>query len=242
MRRDDRRPDQLRPVTITTNFIPHAEGSVLIEVGRTRVICTATVEGTVPPFLRGTNRGWITSEYSMLPRATESRTPREASLGKRSGRTQEIQRLIGRSLRTAVDLGKLGSRTIWVDCDVIEADGGTRTASITGAYVAMAQAINTLVADQAIESIPLRSDLAAVSVGIVGGTPLLDLDYEEDSQAEVDFNVVMTATGEFVEIQGTAERQPFPRRQLDDLLQLAESGIVQLIDRQKRALGTLAKP
>jgi ribonuclease PH len=226
---------------MTTNFIPPAEGSVLIEVGRTRVICTATVEEAVPVFLKGSGKGWITSEYSMLPRATGSRTPREASVGKRSGRTQEIQRLIGRSLRTAADLARLGERTIWIDCDVIEADGGTRTASITGAFVAMVQAMTALVADGALETLPLRSNLAAVSVGIVQGTPLLDLNYEEDSSAEVDFNVVMTESGEFVEIQGTAERQPFPRRHLDELLRLAEIGIIELVDAQKQALGTAAK-
>jgi ribonuclease PH len=238
MRRDGRQAAQLRPVTITPNFIPHAEGSVLIEVGRTRVICTATVEDAVPPFMRGSNRGWVTAEYSMLPRATESRTPREASLGKRSGRTQEIQRLIGRSLRTSVNLDRLGERTIWVDCDVIEADGGTRTASITGAFVAMVQAIDTLVSDRTIETVPLRSSLAAVSVGIVQGKPMLDLNYEEDSAADVDFNVVMTGAGEFVEVQGTAERQPFPRRQLDELLALAEAGIGQLIEAQAQIIGS----
>ena len=229
----------MRPVKITPNFIPHAEGSVLIEIGRTRVICTATIEEKVPPFMRGSTRGWITSEYSMLPRATERRTPREASIGKRSGRTQEIQRLIGRSLRTSVDLERLGERTIWVDCDVIEADGGTRTASITGAWVAMVQAMNTLVADKAIESVPLRSNLAAISVGIVNGTPMMDLNYEEDSSAEVDFNVVMTGTGEYVEVQGTAERQPFPRQHLDELLALAEVGITELIEAQRQVLDTV---
>ena len=237
MRNDGRRPDQLRPVIITPDFIPHAEGSVLIEVGRTRVICTATVEDAVPRFLRGSNKGWVTAEYSMLPRATESRTPREASVGKRSGRTQEIQRLIGRSLRSSANLERLGERTIWVDCDVIEADGGTRTASITGAFVAMVQAMDTLVSDKVVESLPLRSSLAAVSVGIVKGTPMLDLNYEEDSAAEVDFNVVMTGGGEFVEVQGTAERQPFPRQRLNELLDLAQSGIAQLIEAQRSIIG-----
>ena len=236
MRSDGRGPSQMRPVTITPNFIPHAEGSVLMEIGRTRVICTATTEETVPPFMRGSKRGWITAEYSMLPRATESRTPREASIGKKSGRTQEIQRLIGRSLRTSVDLDRLGERTIWVDCDVIEADGGTRTASITGAFVAMVQAMNTLVADKAIKGVPLRSSLAAVSVGIVKGTPMLDLNYEEDSSAEVDFNVVMTNAKEFVEVQGTAERQPFSRQRLDELLALAEGGIIELIEAQRQVI------
>jgi ribonuclease PH len=240
MRSDGRGPNQLRPVKITSGYIPHAEGSVLIEIGRTRVICTATVEETVPSFMRGSGRGWITAEYSMLPRATTSRTQREASVGKRSGRTQEIQRLIGRSLRTSVDLEKLGERAIWLDCDVIEADGGTRTASITGAYVAMVQALNTLVVDKSLESIPLRSSLAAISVGIVGGTPMLDLNYEEDSSADVDFNVVMTGTGEFVELQGTAERQPFPRTHLNELLELAEAGIHELIGAQQQILGDIS--
>jgi ribonuclease PH len=231
-RMDGRDPGEIRPVTITPDFIPHAEGSVLIEVGRTRVICTATVEETVPRFVLGSGRGWITAEYAMLPRATASRTPRESSVGKRSGRTLEIQRLIGRSLRTAIDLSKLGERTIRVDCDVIEADGGTRTASITGAFVAVRQAIERLVARKMIQERPIRSSLAAVSVGIVRQTPMLDLNYSEDSSAEVDLNVVMTDRREFVEIQGTAEREPFPRSDLDTLLELAESGILRLIDLQ----------
>jgi ribonuclease PH len=235
-RHDGRQPDQIRPVRITPDFIPHAEGSVLIEVGRTRVICTATVEESVPHFMRGSGKGWITSEYSMLPRATGSRTPREASTGRRSGRSQEIQRLIGRSLRTAVDLNAVGERTIWVDCDVIEADGGTRTAAITGAWVALAQSLERLAASRAIDAVPLRSRVAAVSVGIVDGAPLLDLDYPEDSRAEVDLNIVMTDTGEFVEIQGTAEREPFPRERLDTLLSLAQNGIRQLIEAQQAAL------
>ena len=236
MRIDGRNLDDLRPVQISPDFIPHAEGSVLIEVGRTRVICTASVEESVPLFMRGTNKGWITAEYSMLPRATESRTPREASLGRKSGRTQEIQRLIGRSLRTAANLELLGERTIWIDCDVIEADGGTRTASITGAFVAMVQAMDKLIEKGSLETLPIRSNLAAVSVGIVGGEPMLDLNYEEDSSAEVDFNVVMTDRLEFVELQGTAERQPFSRTRLDALLELAESGITQLVDTQQKAL------
>ncbi len=239
MRTDGRNPGDLRRVQITQDFIPHAEGSVLIEVGRTRIICTASVEESVPLFMRGTNKGWITSEYSMLPRATESRTPREASLGRKSGRTQEIQRLIGRSLRTAVDLDLLGERTIWVDCDVIEADGGTRTASITGAFVAMVQAMDKLVGKGALETVPLRSNLAAVSVGIVDGVPLLDLNYEEDYSADVDFNVVMTDQSEFVEVQGTAERKPFPRALLDELLELAESGIAKLLQAQQQAIGEM---
>ena len=242
MRTDGRQTHDLRPVKITPDFIPHAEGSVLIEIGRTRVICTASVEESVPLFMRGKDRGWITSEYSMLPRATESRTPREASLGRKSGRTQEIQRLIGRSLRTAVDLDRLGERTIWLDCDVIEADGGTRTASITGAFVAMVQAMNKLVGKGAFDVVPLRSNLAAISVGIVGGVPMLDLNYEEDSNAEVDFNVVMTDQEEFVEIQGTAEREPFSGELLNELLGLAQSGISQLIDAQRLALGAVRSP
>lgn len=242
MRTDGRQPHDLRPVKITPDFIPHAEGSVLIEIGRTRVICTASVEESVPVFMRGKDRGWITSEYSMLPRATESRTPREASLGRKSGRTQEIQRLIGRSLRTAVELDRLGERTIWLDCDVIEADGGTRTASITGAFVAMIQAMNKLVSKGAFDVVPLRSNLAAVSVGIIGGVPMLDLNYEEDSNAEVDFNVVMTDQEEFVEIQGTAEREPFSGELLNELLGLAQSGISQLIDAQRLALGAVRRP
>ena len=237
MRIDGRRPDQLRPVRITPDFIPHAEGSVLIEIGRTRVICTASVEESVPMFLRGSNKGWITAEYSMLPRATESRTPREASLGRKSGRTQEIQRLIGRSLRTSIDLDRLGERTIWVDCDVIEADGGTRTASITGAYVAMIQAMSRLVAIGSIDEVPVRCNLAATSVGIIDGVPMLDLNYSEDSNADVDFNVVMTERNEFIEIQGTAEGQPFSRDRLDELLQLAQTGISELIEAQRQALG-----
>ena len=238
MRIDGRRTDQIRPVRMTPDFIPHAEGSVLMEIGRTRVICTATVEETVPAFMRGSGKGWITSEYSMLPRATGSRTPREASVGKRSGRTQEIQRLIGRSLRAAVDLARLGERTIWVDCDVIEADGGTRTASITGAFVAVTQALDKLVLSKDLANVPLRSRVAAVSVGIVDGTPMLDLNYHEDSQADVDLNLVMTDRGEFVEVQGTAEREPFARPLLDTLLRLGEEGIEVLIAAQRNALGS----
>jgi ribonuclease PH len=236
VRGDGRRPYQIRPVRFTPGFIPHAEGSVLIEIGRTRVICTATVEESVPGFMRGSGRGWITSEYAMLPRATGSRTQREASLGRRSGRTHEIQRLIGRSLRTAVDLDCLGERSIWVDCDVIEADGGTRTASITGAFVAVCQALGKLVDQKKLDAVPLRSRVAAISVGLIDGTALLDLNYQEDSRAEVDFNLVMTDLGEFVEIQGTAERRPFPRNLLDDMLRLGESGIGQLVRAQQRAL------
>jgi len=236
MRTDGRMPDQLRPIQITPNFITSAEGSVLIEVGRTRVICTASVEEVVPPFMRNSGKGWITSEYSMIPRATSTRTQREASAGKRSGRTHEIQRLIGRSLRTAIDLSRLGERTIWMDCDVIEADGGTRTASITGAYIALSLAVNGLLKSGKLASTPMRSHVAAVSVGIVGGVPLLDLNYAEDSTADVDFNIVMTDGGEFIEIQGTAERNPFGDSALADLLALGRKGIRELIVHQRSTL------
>ncbi|HLQ76547.1 MAG TPA: ribonuclease PH, partial [Terriglobia bacterium] len=227
---------QLRPIRITPHFIGAAEGSVLIEVGRTRVICTASVEEVVPPFLRNSGKGWITSEYSMIPRATSTRTVREATTGKRSGRTQEIQRLIGRSLRTAIDLNRLGERTIWMDCDVIEADGGTRTASITGAFIALNLAVNGLLKSKKLASSPLRTHVAAVSVGIVRGIPLLDLDYSEDSTADVDFNLVMTDTGEFVELQGTAERNPFGDAALAQLIGLGRKGILELIERQRKVL------
>jgi len=222
---------------MTTDFIGQAEGSVLIEIGRTRVICTASVEETVPLFLKGQGKGWITSEYSMIPRATNTRTPRESTLGKKSGRTQEIQRLIGRALRAAVELEKLGERQIWIDCDVIEADGGTRTASITGAFVAMNIAIEKLLASKSITQNPIRSHVAAVSVGIVKGVPLLDLDYSEDSTADVDLNIVMTDRDEFVEIQGTAERFPFNTAALTQLLELGRSGIGELIEVQRKTLG-----
>ena len=236
MRTDGRLPDQLRPIRITPHFIGAAEGSVLIEVGRTRVICTASVEEIVPPFLRNSGKGWITSEYSMIPRATNTRTVREATTGKRSGRTQEIQRLIGRSLRTAIDLNRLGERTIWMDCDVIEADGGTRTASITGAFIALNLAVKGLLKSGKLSSSPLRTHVAAVSVGIVGGLPMLDLDYSEDSTADVDFNLVMTDAGEFVEIQGTAERNPFGDSALGELIGLGRKGILELIKRQREVL------
>ena len=234
MRLDGRAADQLRPVRVTPGFIAQAEGSVLIEIGRTRVICTATVEESVPPFLKGTNRGWITSEYSMIPRATNSRTARESTTGKKSGRTHEIQRLIGRALRAAVELEKLGERQIFMDCDVIEADGGTRTASITGAYIAMKQAIDGLVASKRLAASPVRSHVAAVSVGIIKGVPMLDLNYTEDSTADVDFNIVMTDRDEFVEIQGTAEKFPFSSSALQELLDLGRRGIRELIAIQKK--------
>jgi ribonuclease PH len=221
---------------MTPGFISQAEGSVLIEVGRTRVICTASVEEAIPQFLRGQGRGWITSEYSMIPRATSTRTARESTIGKKSGRTQEIQRLIGRALRASVELEKLGERQILIDCDVIEADGGTRTASITGAFVAMRIAIEKLLAAKSIRQNPIRSHVAAVSVGIVNGVPMLDLDYSEDSGADVDFNIVMTDHDEFVEIQGTAERFPFGTTALTQLLDLGRRGISELIEVQRTTL------
>jgi ribonuclease PH len=236
MRTDGRAAGQLRPIRITPNFIQAAEGSVLIEIGRTRVICTASVEEVVPPFLRNTGKGWVTSEYSMIPRATSTRTAREASTGKRSGRTLEIQRLIGRSLRTAIDMDRIGERTIWIDCDVIEADGGTRTASITGSFIALRQAVDGLIRAGKITESPMRAFVAAVSVGIVSGTPMLDLNYSEDSTADVDFNLVMTDKNEFVEIQGTAERNPFSDSALSQLLALGRTGILELIEHQRRVL------
>ena len=231
-RSDGRAPDQLREVKITLDFIKHAEGSCLIEFGDTKVICTASVEERVPPFLKGTGQGWITAEYSMLPRATAQRTIREAAKGKLTGRTQEIQRLIGRSLRSAVDLTALGEITVWIDCDVIQADGGTRTASITGAFVALYRALERVDKLNAVKSF-----IAAVSVGIVDGQFLLDLNYEEDSMAEVDMNVVMNDQGLFVEVQGTAEGEPFSREALNRLLDLGEKGIKELITIQKETLG-----
>ena len=233
MRTEDRATDDLRPVKITPDFITTAEGSVLIEAGQTRVIVTATIEDGVPSFLKGSGKGWITSEYGMLPRATDQRTAREASRGKQSGRTQEIQRLIGRSLRAVADLKAMGERTMWIDCDVIQADGGTRTASITGAYVAMALAFERLVATGIIRNVPLRDSVAAVSVGIVNDQLLLDLDYEEDSQAQVDMNVVMTGKGRFVEVQATAEGRPYTAKELQQLLELAARGIERLMEVQR---------
>lgn len=235
-RYDGRETDQLRPVKITRGFTQNPEGSVLIEVGLTRVLCTASVEEKVPPFQKGTGLGWVTAEYSMLPRATQVRTPREASKGKLTGRTMEIQRLIGRALRSVVDFKKLGERTIWIDCDVLQADGGTRTASITGAYVALFDAIRHLMEKRTLKENPLQDSLAAISVGKVDGVPILDLAYPEDSRAEVDMNVVMTGAGKFVEIQGTAEEVPFDRNELDQFLGLAEKGIRELMSEQKAAL------
>ncbi len=233
MRRSDgRSPDQMREVKITVDYIKHAEGSCLIEFGDTKVICTASVEEKVPPFLKGTGQGWITAEYSMLPRATVQRTVREAAKGKLTGRTQEIQRLIGRSIRSVVDLTALGEMTVWIDCDVIQADGGTRTASITGAFVALYRALESIGKVSVIQNF-----VAAVSVGIVGGIPLLDLNYEEDSIAEVDMNIVMDNEGRFIEVQGTAEGKPFTREELETLLRLGEKGIRELIEKQREVLG-----
>lgn len=226
----------MRAVRITTNYLMTAEGSVLIEVGHTRVLCAATIEDTVPPFLRGSGRGWVTAEYSMLPRATATRTPREVTKGRPSGRTLEIQRLIGRSLRSVVDMAALGDRTVIVDCDVLQADGGTRTASITAAYVALVQALQKLVTFGALKSMPVTQPVAATSVGLLAGVPLLDLCYEEDSTAEVDMNLVMTGSGRFVELQATAEKTPFDDQQLALMIALARQGITELFEIQKAAL------
>ncbi|HUO34911.1 MAG TPA: ribonuclease PH [Candidatus Acidoferrum sp.] len=236
MRGDGRAVDDLRPVKITPDFIPSAEGSVLIEAGQTRVIVTATVEDGVPSFLKGSGKGWVTGEYGMLPRATEERTPREATRGKQSGRTLEIQRLIGRALRAVTDLRALGERTVWLDCDVIQADGGTRTTSVTGAFVALALAMEKLVAAGILRSLPLTDYLAATSVGIVNDAMLLDLAYDEDSHAQVDMNVVMTGAGEFVEVQATAEGRPYSDVELNDLLELAAEGIRELIEIERDLL------
>ncbi|MCP3666640.1 MAG: ribonuclease PH [Gammaproteobacteria bacterium] len=236
MRPSGRKPDQIRPVSFTRNFTKHAEGSVLVSFGDTKVICTATVEERVPRFLRDAGQGWITAEYGMLPRSTDSRMGREASRGKQGGRTLEIQRLIGRSLRAAVDLKALGERTITLDCDVIQADGGTRTASISGAYVALCDAINSLKAAGKIECDPIHGQLASVSVGIYQGTPVSDLDYAEDSNAETDMNVVMNEAGAFIEVQGTAEGHAFHRNELNAMLELAESGIKEIFSAQSAAL------
>lgn len=227
----------MRPVCITTNYLATAEGSALIEIGNTRVLCAASVEETTPPFLRNTGKGWVTAEYAMLPRATATRTPREVVKGRLSGRTHEIQRLIGRSLRAVIDTVALGERTVIVDCDVIQADGGTRTASITGAFVAVSLALRQLASFKAIKRIPIRDSLAATSVGIVDGEPMLDLCYEEDSQAEVDMNIVLTGAGKFVELQATSERLPFDDAQLASLLALGRKGVAELIAAQKQALG-----
>ena len=237
MRKGKRKNDELRSVNITRSYTKYAEGSVLIEMGETKVICNASVEERVPPFLKGSGTGWITAEYSMLPRSTGQRKVRESSRGKVDGRTQEIQRLIGRALRSVVDLSKLGERTIWIDCDVIQADGGTRTASITGSFIALVDALYKVYMNGKISEIPLKSFVSAVSVGVVGSQPMLDLCYEEDSAAQVDMNVVMTDLGEFVELQGTAETHPFTRAELNEILELAEKGNRDLIEIQKKALG-----
>lgn len=235
-RSDNRAPDELRPVIITPDFITTAEGSVLIEVGHTRVICTASIEEAVPQFLRNSGKGWISSEYSMLPRSTLTRTPREVAKGRPSGRTHEIQRLIGRSLRAVTSLERLGERTIWIDCDVIQADGGTRTASITGAFVALGLALEKLVQAGTLTSVPLKDFVAAISVGIVDGEILLDLAYEEDSRADVDMNFVMTSAQKLVEVQATAEHQVFDDEQLQKMLALARNGVRQLIAKQQAVL------
>lgn len=238
MRTDGRNPLDLRPVHIETNYLIHPEGSVLITVGNTKVICTATIEDKVPPFMRGQGKGWVTAEYSMLPRATEQRNIRESSKGKITGRTMEIQRLIGRALRAVVDLEAIGERTVWIDCDVIQADGGTRTASITGAFVAMAQALHQLFTEGKITDYPIKDFLAATSVGILhNDEAVLDLNFEEDSKAKVDMNVVMTGKGEFVELQGTGEESTFSYDQLQELIIAAQEGIGKLIEFQKQALG-----
>jgi len=236
MRPSQRQPDQLRTIRITRHYTKHAEGSVLIECGDTKVICTASVEEKVPPHKKGSGEGWVTAEYGMLPRSTGSRMAREAAKGKQSGRTQEIQRLIGRSLRTVVDLKKLGERTIQIDCDVIQADGGTRTASITGAFVALHDAVSGLTNKGLIVESPLRDFVAAISVGVYQGTPVLDLDYDEDFACDTDMNVVMTGNGHFVEVQGTAEGHAFSRTEMDALLNLAQGGIAELIGMQRAAL------
>ena len=240
LRHDGRRPDELRPIRVTRGFVDVAEGSVLYEAGRTRVLVNASLEERVPDFLRGTGKGWITAEYSMLPRATEVRTPREVNKGRLGGRTMEIQRLIGRSLRAVCDYAALGERTIWIDCDVLQADGGTRTASISAAYVALADACTALVASGRLQHSPLKEEIAAVSVGIVGGVPCLDIDYPEDSTAQVDMNVAMTASGNLVEVQATGEGRPFTPDELQVLLDLARKGIADIVAIQREALAAPA--
>ena len=242
MRFDGRKPEDLRPVKVTRRFIKHAEGSVLIEMGDTKVVCTATIEESVPPFLKGRGTGWVTAEYGMLPRCAQQRIRRESTAGKVGGRTHEIQRLIGRSLRAVMDMAYLGERTVWIDCDVIQADGGTRTASITGAFVALCDAVAEAREKRLITVNPVKDFLAAISVGIVGGTPVLDLCYAEDSKAEVDMNVVRTGSGGFVEVQGTAEGEPFTRAQMDELMELAGGGIDRLVEIQRQELGDVKAP
>lgn len=240
LRSNGRKVGEIRPVKITRNYTKYAEGSVLIEVGDTKVICNASVEEKVPPFLKGLGKGWVTAEYSMLPRATGVRTIREAARGKLGGRTMEIQRLIGRALRSVINLEALGERTITIDCDVIQADGGTRTASMTGAFVALVDALNGLVERKALKQIPLRDYMAAISVGRLKGEVILDLNYQEDSAAEVDMNIVMTGAGEFIEIQGTGEEATFSRQDMEAMFSYAEAGIKELIAKQKEALGEIA--
>lgn len=235
---DGRKFNDLRTVKISKDYLMHPEGSVLIEMGNTKVICTVSIEDRVPPFLKGSGKGWITAEYSMLPRSTHTRKFRESTKGKLEGRTHEIKRLIGRALRSVVDLDKLGERTLWIDCDVIQADGGTRTASITGACVALIEALNKMVRDDLLEELPIKNYVAAVSVGIVNGNPVLDLCYEEDSTAKVDMNIVMSDKGEFIEIQGTGEEAPFTRAELNQLLELGEKGINDLTEIQKSIINT----
>ena len=242
MRFDGRKPEDLRPVKITRRFIKHAEGSVLIEMGDTKVVCTATLEESVPPFLKGRGTGWVTAEYGMLPRCAQQRIRRESTSGKVGGRTHEIQRLIGRSLRAIMDMAYLGERTLWIDCDVIQADGGTRTASITGAFIALCDAVAEAREKRLIAVNPIKDFLAAISVGIVGDVPVLDLCYAEDSKAEVDMNIVRTGSGGFVEVQGTAEGEPFTRAQMDELLELAGGGIDKLIEIQRQELGDVKAP
>jgi ribonuclease PH len=241
IRLDNRKYDELRDVKIARNYLKHPQGSVLIEMGDTKVICTAMIDDRVPPFLKGTNTGWITAEYSMLPGSTISRKVRDATRGRVEGRSQEIQRLIGRALRSVVDLKVIGERTIWIDCDVIQADGGTRTASITGAFVALVDALNVLYEAGDIPCIPISSFVSAISVGVVNGTPILDLCYEEDYRAEVDMNIVMTDKGEFVELQGTGEENTFTKKQLNELLELGQKGNSQLIQFQKEVLGEVGE-
>jgi len=236
MRPSGREPDQMRPVIFTPNFTKHAEGSVLAEFGDTRVLCTASVDSRVPPWMRGAGHGWVTGEYGMLPRATHSRSSREAARGKQGGRTMEIQRLIGRSLRAVTDLDALGERTVTLDCDVLQADGGTRTAAISGAYVALLIAMQKLCKDRTLKTNPVHGQIAAVSVGIYRGVPVLDLDYEEDSQAETDMNVVMNEAGRFVEVQGTAEGHAFTREELDTLLEMASAGVSEIREAQNAAI------
>ena len=237
---DGRRWDQIRPLKVTGNFTKHAEGSVLIEMGDTKVICTASIEEKVPPFLKGRGTGWVTAEYAMLPRATHDRSPRESVKGKQGGRTLEIQRLVGRALRAVIDTVRLGERTIWIDCDVIQADGGTRTASITGAFIALADAVAVLKKKELVKSNPLTDYLAAISIGKVAGQVMVDLAYEEDSHAEVDLNLVMTGAGQYVEVQGTAEKTPFNKKDMDEFLDLGWGAIRELVELQKSLIGALS--